>query len=93
MDRPGKLKWMSPPQARPERHMTAVTAYFGVTGRNFWMTEPRMAQLGLIDEMGTAPGLSLEDGLLTPPSRPGFGIELNEDALDYRRVRDEPFLD
>ena len=68
----------------------AATVHFGATIRNFWMTETRITQLDLIDEMGDAPGLTLADGALSIPDGPGLGVDLDEAVINEHRIEGEP---
>lgn len=71
----------------------AATAHFGASVRNFWMTETRLPQVELFDEMGDAPGLTVEEGALTVPDAPGLGVTLDGDVLRANLLDDEPFWD
>ena len=71
----------------------AATVHFGASVRNFWTTETRVTQLDLLDEMGDAPGLTVEDGCLQVPDGPGLGVELDEDVLRENRTEGEPYWD
>ena len=57
------------------------------------MTETRISQFELIDEMGETDGLEAVDGTLTVPDGPGLGIDLDEDVLRKNRAEGEPYWD
>jgi L-alanine-DL-glutamate epimerase-like enolase superfamily enzyme len=59
-----------------------ASAHFGASCRNFVMTENRIPQGQLYEELATEP-LVVKDGELQLPNAPGLGITLNDDFLRH----------
>lgn len=62
-----------------------ATAHFGASTRNFVMTENRIPQGDLYEQLGVEP-MMVKDGKLKAPNAPGLGIDVRPDVIN-------PFLD
>ncbi len=62
-----------------------ATAHFGASTRNFVMTENRIPQGDLYEQLGVEP-MMVKDGKLKVPNAPGLGIDVRPDVIN-------PFLD
>ncbi|MFC1715888.1 mandelate racemase/muconate lactonizing enzyme family protein [Candidatus Poribacteria bacterium] len=69
-----------------------ATAHFGASIRNFVVTETRISQWKVIEDMGEEE-IKVVDGKLAVPTGPGLGITLNPDALRENLMDDEPYWD
>ena len=69
-----------------------ATAHFGASIRNFAITETRISQWKVIEDMGEEQ-IKVVDGKLAVPTGPGLGITLNPDALRENLMDDEPYWD
>jgi galactonate dehydratase len=70
----------------------AATAHFGASVRNFVMTETRISQGVLIEEMGEE-RVTVIDGKLPVPTGPGLGITLIPEILRENLLEGEPYWD
>jgi len=66
-----------------------ATAHFGASTRNFVMTENRIPQGQLYEEMAEEP-MIVRDGMLTVPSGPGLGITVRPEVMN-RIIEGEPW--
>jgi len=69
-----------------------ATAHFGAACRNFVMTENRIPQGGLFAEMN-ADGITVKDGKLKVPDKPGLGITLVDEVLRANLWEGERYWD
>jgi L-alanine-DL-glutamate epimerase-like enolase superfamily enzyme len=69
-----------------------ATAHFGASVRNFVITETRISQNALIDEMAEEK-VQVADGKLAVPESPGLGITLIPEVLRENLIEGEPYWD
>ncbi len=69
-----------------------ATAHFGASVRNFVVSETRISQNPLIDEMGEDE-VTVVDGKLPVPTKPGLGITLIPEVLRENLMDGEPYWD
>jgi L-alanine-DL-glutamate epimerase-like enolase superfamily enzyme len=69
-----------------------ATAHFGASVRNFVVSETRISQNSLIDEMGEDE-ITVVDGKLAVPTKPGLGITLIPEVLQENLMDGEPYWD
>jgi len=69
-----------------------ATAHFGASVRNFVVSETRISQNTLIEEMGEDE-ITVVDGKLTVPTKPGLGITLIPEVLQENLMDGEPYWD
>ena len=69
-----------------------ATAHFGASVRNFVITETRISQNTLIDEMAEEK-VQVADGKLAVPDGPGLGITLIPEVLRENLIEGEPYWD
>ena len=69
-----------------------ATAHFGASVRNFVVTETRISQNPLIDEMAEEK-VQVVDGKLVVPDNPGLGFTLIPEVLRENLMADEPYWD
>lgn len=69
-----------------------ATAHFGASCRNFVMTENRIPNGGLYEDMDENP-MIVRDGHLVVPDRPGLGITLRPDVLRLNLWEGETYWD
>ncbi len=67
-----------------------ATAHFGASTRNFVITETRISQNPLIDEMAEEK-IKVTDGKLAVPTGPGLGITLIPEVLRANLMEGEPY--
>jgi L-alanine-DL-glutamate epimerase-like enolase superfamily enzyme len=58
-----------------------ANAHFGASVRNFVMSENRIPQGDLYEELGEEP-LTVKDGNLKVPDRPGLGINARPEVMN-----------
>jgi L-alanine-DL-glutamate epimerase-like enolase superfamily enzyme len=69
-----------------------TTAHFGASVRNFVVSETRISQNPLIDEMAEEK-VEVVDGKLKVPTKPGLGITLIPEVLRANLMDGEPYWD
>ncbi|MFQ6009455.1 MAG: enolase C-terminal domain-like protein, partial [Candidatus Zixiibacteriota bacterium] len=69
-----------------------ATAHFGASARNFVVSETRISQNPLIDEMAEEK-VKVVDGRLAVPTKPGLGITLIPEVLRENLMDGEPYWD
>ena len=69
-----------------------ATAHFGASVRNFAVSETRISQNALIEEMGEDE-ITVSDGKLAVPKKPGLGITLIPEILRENLMDGEPYWD
>jgi L-alanine-DL-glutamate epimerase-like enolase superfamily enzyme len=69
-----------------------ATAHFGASTRNFVVSETRLSQNPLLEEMSEE-GINVVDGKLAVPTGPGLGITLLPEVLQANRMEGEPYWD
>ncbi|MCZ6676613.1 MAG: mandelate racemase/muconate lactonizing enzyme family protein [Candidatus Poribacteria bacterium] len=69
-----------------------ATAHFGASVRNFVVTETRISQNPLIDEMAEEK-VQVVDGKLVVPDNPGLGFTLIPEVLRENLMAGEPYWD
>ena len=69
-----------------------ATAHFGASTRNFVVSETRISQNPLIDEMAEEK-VKVVDGKLAVPTKPGLGITLIPEVLRENLMDGEPYWD